>query len=51
MRHRFSKSLYTAGIQCHKLLWWKVHEPLAVELQPGKVLQKAGELWLPGFLI
>ncbi|HXG97713.1 MAG TPA: DUF2779 domain-containing protein [Gemmatimonadales bacterium] len=37
--HRLSKSRYTAGIQCHKLLWWKVHEPLAVELQPDKVLQ------------
>jgi len=36
---RISKSRYTAGIQCHKLLWWKVHEPLAVELQPDKVLQ------------
>ncbi len=34
-----SKSRYTAGVQCHKLLWWKVHEPLAVELQPDKVLQ------------
>jgi len=33
-----SKSRFTAGIQCHKLLWWKVHEPLAVELQPDKVL-------------
>src|SRR5216117_2274723 len=39
MPHRLSKSRYTAGVQCHKLLWWKVHEPLAVELQPGKVLQ------------
>ncbi|MGH7637561.1 MAG: DUF2779 domain-containing protein [Gemmatimonadaceae bacterium] len=28
-----------AGKQCHKLLWWKVHEPLAEELQPDKVLQ------------
>ena len=37
--HRLSKSRYTAGMQCHKLLWWKVHEPLAVELQPDKVLQ------------
>src|SRR5881396_1642809 len=37
--HRLSKSRYTAGTQCHKLLWWKVHEPLAVELQPDKVLQ------------
>jgi len=26
-------------MQCHKLLWWRVHEPLAVELQPDKVLQ------------
>ena len=34
-----SKSRFTAGIQCHKLLWWKVHEPLAAELQPDKVLQ------------
>src|SRR6267143_435958 len=39
MPHRLSKSRYTAGVQCHKLLWWKVHEPLAVELQPGKVLE------------
>ena len=39
MPHRLSKSRYTAGIQCHKLLWWKVHEPNAVELQPDKVLQ------------
>src|SRR5436190_14325753 len=39
MSHRLSKSRYTAGVQCHKLLWWKVHEPLAVELQPDKVLQ------------
>ena len=39
MPHRLSKSRYTAGVQCHKLLWWKVHEPNAVELQPGKVLQ------------
>jgi hypothetical protein len=39
MPQRLSKSRYTAGVQCHKLLWWKVHEPLAVELQPDKVLQ------------
>ena len=39
MPHGLSKSRYTAGVQCHKLLWWKVHEPLAVELQPDKVLQ------------
>lgn len=34
-----TKSLFTAGQQCHKLLWWKVHEPGAPELQPDKVLQ------------
>ena len=36
---KLTKSLFTAGHQCHKLLWWRVHEPLAVELQPGVVLQ------------
>ena len=36
---RLSKSRFAAGVQCHKLLWWKVHEPGAVELQPDKVLQ------------
>jgi hypothetical protein len=39
MPHRLSKSRYTAGVQCHKLLWWKVHDSNAVELQPDKVLQ------------
>ncbi len=37
--HRLSKSRFVAGCQCHKLLWWKVHEPDAVELQPDIVLQ------------
>ncbi len=36
---RLSKSRFTAGWQCHKLLWWKVHEPDATELQPDRVLQ------------
>jgi predicted RecB family nuclease len=36
---RLSKSRFVAGRQCHKLLWWKVHEPDAKELQPDKVLQ------------
>jgi len=36
---RLSKSRFVAGCQCPKLLWWKVHEPDAVELQPDKVLQ------------
>src|SRR3954462_10492809 len=39
MPHRLSKSRFVAGTQCHKLLWWKVNEPNAVELQPNKVLQ------------
>ena len=34
-----SKSRFIAGWQCHRLLWWKVHEPGAKELEPGKVLQ------------
>lgn len=34
-----SKSRFTAGWRCHKLLWWTVHEPEARELQPDKVLQ------------
>src|SRR5687767_14898775 len=36
---QLSKSRFVAGKQCHKLLWWKVHEPLAEELQPDKVLE------------
>ncbi len=36
---RLSKSRFTSGLQCHKKLWWEVHEPDAVELQPDKVLQ------------
>lgn len=28
-----SKSRLMAGLQCHKLLWWLVHEPTATELQ------------------
>lgn len=36
---RLSKSRFVAGKQCHRLLWLKVHEPDARELQPDKVLQ------------
>src|SRR5213080_4747855 len=36
---RLSKSRFTSGLQCHKKLWWEVHEPEAIELQPDKVLQ------------
>jgi predicted RecB family nuclease len=38
-RQRLSKSRFVAGVQCHRLLWWKVHTPDAEELQPDKVLQ------------
>jgi len=27
-----SKSRFTSGLQCHKQLWWRVHEPNAPEL-------------------
>jgi len=36
---RLSKSRFTSGLQCHKKLWWTVHEPDAKELQPDTVLQ------------
>src|SRR6266699_1370382 len=35
---RLSKSRFTSGLQCHKKLWWEVHEKDAPELQPDKVL-------------
>jgi hypothetical protein len=35
---RLSKSRFVAGYQCPKLLWWKVNEPDAAELQPDIVL-------------
>jgi predicted RecB family nuclease len=34
-----TKSEFLAGSQCHKLLWWRRHEPHAIELQPDQVLQ------------
>src|SRR5437867_1473104 len=37
--YRLSKSRFTSGLQCHKKLWWEVHEKDAPELQPDKVLQ------------
>ena len=36
---RLSKSRVMAGLQCHKRLWWAVHEPSAPELQPDEALQ------------
>ncbi|MFW2390008.1 MAG: DUF2779 domain-containing protein [Polyangiales bacterium] len=38
-RYRLSKSRYTAGLQCYRQLWWKVHEPRAPELRPDAALQ------------
>jgi len=32
---RLSKSRYVSGLQCHKQLWWRVHEPEAPELAPS----------------
>ena len=34
-----SKSRFVAGLQCHKQLWWRVHEPDATELSPAPVLR------------
>ncbi|HVH11262.1 MAG TPA: DUF2779 domain-containing protein [Gemmatimonadales bacterium] len=31
---RLSKSRYLNGLQCHKQLWWRVHDPDAPELVP-----------------
>jgi hypothetical protein len=36
---RLSKSRFTAGLQCHRQLWWRVHEPEARELVPGPQTQ------------
>src|SRR5436189_5162726 len=35
---RLTKSRFLAGLQCHKQLWWRVHEPDAPELalRPGQ---------------
>src|SRR5213596_3987825 len=37
--HRLSKSRLLAGLQCHKQLWWRVHEPDAPELVPNPALR------------
>lgn len=47
---RLSKSRYTAGLQCHKQLWWRVHDPEAPELikTPGlqNILDQGAEVGL-----
>ena len=37
--HGLSKSRFMSGLQCHKQLWWRVHEPGAPELVPDPALQ------------
>jgi len=37
--HRLSKSRFVAGLQCHRLLWWRTHERGAPELVPDASLQ------------
>lgn len=36
---RLSKSRFTSGLQCHRQLWWKAHEPDAPELKPDAALR------------
>jgi hypothetical protein len=36
---RLSKSRFMSGLQCHKQLWWRVHEPEAPEFVPDAALQ------------
>lgn len=36
---RLSKSRFTSGLQCHKQLWWRVHEPASAELIPDPAQQ------------
>jgi Domain of unknown function(DUF2779) len=53
-----SKSRVMAGLQCHKRLWWTVHEPAAPELLPddftqalfddGAQVGAAARAYLPG---
>ena len=40
---RLSKSRFTAGLQCARQLWWRVHEPDAPELVPDVVMRKLFE--------
>ncbi len=37
--HQLSKSRFTAGLQCHRQLWWRTHEPDAPELVPDAATQ------------
>jgi hypothetical protein len=37
--HGLSKSRFTSGLQCHRQLWWRVHEREAPELVPDPAQQ------------
>src|ERR1035437_8681905 len=37
--HGLSKSRFISGLQCHKQLWWRVHEPASPELVPDAARQ------------
>ena len=37
--HGLSKSRFTSGLQCHRQLWWRVHERDAPELVPDPAQQ------------
>lgn len=39
VKNLLSKSRFAAGLQCHKLLWWKTHDPDASELVPDPATQ------------
>ena len=39
MTRHLTKSRFASGLQCHKLLWWKGHEPDASELLPDPAAQ------------
>jgi hypothetical protein len=45
---RLSKFRFTSGIQCHKKLWWEVHEQDALELEHDPatqlLLEQGGEV-------
>src|SRR5580692_8801352 len=53
-----SKTRFTSGLQCHRLLWWTVNEPAAPELKTSPELAavcdqgaRVGELarnYIPG---
>jgi hypothetical protein len=52
---RLSKSRFVAGLQCRKMLWWQVHDPIEVAddatellLGRGRLVGEAARKFLPG---